>query len=419
MSMDRSIEKKKRPLWHWAFLGLGVVAVVGLLWRLIADASIRTYSVTAAHVVISTVEFGAFEDVIPIRGTVQPFDSVFLDAVDGGVVEEIFVEEGSMVVEGQPLLQFSNSDLQLRVAQNDTSITEQLNFLNNTKDQLETTKLTTESALIDQEYRMTNLRRHLPRMEELVQDRLVSEEEYQAARDEEIYLEKVIANLKARQALEDRIREERLQQIDVQISQLETNLQLSKISYENLLVRAPISGQLTSFPVQIGENKARGARLGQIDVADRYKIVAQSDEFYVTRVTIGQMARFTLGGGEYRARVAKVYPEIQGGTFNVDLVFDGSTPTGIRRGQTLQINLTLGNPVRSLLLPVGGFIRDTGGNWAFVLDASGEYATKREMRTGRRNSRMIEVQEGLEAGERVITSRYGSMVDMERIRLIE
>jgi HlyD family secretion protein len=417
--MDRIIEKKKRPLWHWAVLGLGVVAVVGLLWRLIADASIRTYSVPAAQVVISTVEFGAFEDVIPIRGTVQPFDSVFLDAVDGGVVEEIFVDEGSMVVEGQPLLQFSNSDLQLRVAQNDTSITEQLNFLNNTKDQLETTKLTTESALIDQEYRMTNLRRHLPRMEELVQDRLVSEEEYQAARDEEIYLEKVIANLKARQALEDRIREERLQQIDVQISQLETNLQLSKISYENLLVRAPISGQLTSFPVQIGENKARGARLGQIDVADRYKIVAQTDEFYVTRVTIGQMARFTLGGGEYRASVAKVYPEIQGGTFNVDLVFDGNTPTGIRRGQTLQINLTLGNPVRSLLLPIGGFIRDTGGNWAFVLDASGEYATKREMRTGRRNSRMIEVQEGLEAGERVITSRYGSMVDMERIQLIE
>jgi HlyD family secretion protein len=417
MSMDRVIEKKKRPLWQWGALALGIVAVIVVLWRLIADASIRTYSVPAEQVVISTVEFGAFEDVVPIRGTFQPLNSVFLDAIEGGVVEQILVEEGSMVVEGQPLLQFANSDLQLRVAQNDTSITEQLNTLNNTRNQLETTKLTTESALIEQEYRMTMLQRRLPRMEELVKDKLVSEEEYQAARDEEIYLEKVIANLKERQALETRIREDRLQQIDRQITQLETNLQLSKSSYENLLVRAPIAGQLTSFPVEIGENKTRGVRLGQIDVVDQYRIVAQVDEFYLSRVTPGQNARFTLGGSEGRVTVAKVYPEVLDGTFTVDLVFEGETPRDVRRGQTVQLNLTLGNPVESLLLPIGGFTQDTGGNWAFVLDASGEYATKRDLRIGRKNSRMIEVQEGLAAGERVITSSYGSMVDMERIQL--
>ncbi|MGV3591421.1 MAG: efflux RND transporter periplasmic adaptor subunit [Gammaproteobacteria bacterium] len=417
MSMDRKIEKKRRPLWQWTAIGLGAIALVFMLWRVIADASIRTYSVPFAQVVVSTVDYGAFEDVIPIRGTIQPFDSVFLDAVDGGVVEEIFVEEGSFVEAGQPLLQFSNSDLQLNVARNDTSITEQLNNLNNIRNQLETTQLNTERELIDTQYRMTNLQRRLPRMEQLVRDKLVSDEEYQAARDEHAYLEQLLANIRSRQQLEDRIRTERLKQIDVQMSQLEANLKLSQTSYENLLVRAPISGQLTSFTAEIGENKTRGTRLGQIDVVDRYKIAAQIDEFYVTRVSDGQVARFTLGGNEFRATVGKVYPEIREGTFNVDLVFDGDPPADIRRGQTLQLNLTLGTPVDSLLLPVGGFLQDTGGNWAFVLDAGGEFATKREMRTGRRNSRMIEVIEGLERGERVITSSYGAMVDMERIQL--
>jgi HlyD family secretion protein len=419
MSMDRVIAKRKLPLWLWLAIGVGAVAVLFGLRQLIAAASIRSYSVPASQVVISTVEFGAFEDVIPIRGTIQPFDSVFLDATEGGVVEQVFVEQGAFVKAGQPLLQFANSDLQLNVARNDTSITEQLNNLNNIKNQLETTKLQTEATLIEQEYRMTNLRRRLPRMEQLVQNKLVSQEEFQAARDEMAYLEKLIANTKDRQALENRIRKERLEQIDVQIGQLEKNLHLSQTSFQNLLVRAPIAGQLTSFAAEIGENKARGTRLGQIDVADRYRITAQIDEFYVTRVAQGQEARFNLGGGEYRAKVSKVYPEVREGTFNVDLVFDGSAPADLRRGQTLQLNLTLGNPVDSVLLPVGGFIQDTGGTWAFVLDSSGEFASRRELRTGRRNSRVIEVRDGLKPGERVITSSYGSMADMERIRLTE
>jgi HlyD family secretion protein len=417
--MDKAIEKQPRPLWHWLVLAAGIVAVGGAIWQLIADASIRTYQVAAEQVVVSTVQFGAFEDVIPIRGTIQPLNSVFLDAVNGGVVEEIFVEQGTFVEEDQPLLQFSNSSLQLSVAMNDTTITEQLNNLNNIKNQLETTKINTERELLDVGFRLTTLQRRLPRMEMLVRDKLASQEEYEATRDEVAYLENLIDNIKARQQLETRIRNDRLKQIDVQIGQLESNMDLSRTSYENLLVRAPISGQLTSFIAEIGENKTTGQRLGQIDVADSYKIAAQIDEFYVTRVAPGQSARFTLAGNEYTATVDKVYPEIQDGTFSVDLVFDGRTPEELRRGQTLQLNLTLGNPVDTLLLPVGGFIQDTGGNWAFVLDSTGEYAVKRELVTGRRNSRMVEVQQGLEAGERVITSSYGQMVDMERIRLTE
>jgi len=182
-------------------------------------------------------------------------------------------------------------------------------------------------------------------------------------------------------------------------------------------VRAPISGQLTSLPVEIGESKTTGQRLGQIDVIDQYKVVAQIDEYYVSRVAPDQTANFSLGGRDAKARAIKVYPEITAGTFEVDLVFEGVTPDNIRRGQTLQMELILGNPVESLLLPLGGFIQDTGGNWVFVLDASGAFAARRDIRVGRRNNRYVEVREGLQQGDRVITSSYSQMEDMERIQL--
>ncbi|MEX2468514.1 MAG: hypothetical protein WD396_02045, partial [Pseudohongiellaceae bacterium] len=169
---------------------------------------------------------------------------------------------------------------------------------------------------------------------------------------------------------------------------------------------------------EIGESKNRGERLGQIDVVDQYKVIAQVDEYYVTRVSPGQSASFSLSGQEFNTRVDLVYPEITQGTFAVDLVFDGITPDSIRRGQTLQMELTLGNPVESLLLPVGGFIQDTGGNWVFVLNETGDAAFRRDIRVGRRNNRYVEVIEGLERGERVITSGYGQMEAMERIQLV-
>ena len=200
---------------------------------------------------------------------------------------------------------------------------------------------------------------------------------------------------------------------------LEDNLKISQTSFESLLVKAPISGQLTSFPVEIGESKATGQRLGQIDVVDQYKIVAQIDEYYVSRVVPGQAAVFTLNGIEYDTSVAKVYAEITEGTFEVDLNFEDLVPANIRRGQTLQMELTLGNPVESLLLPLGGFIQDTGGNWVFVLDGTGEFAMRRDIRVGRRNNRYVEVREGLQEGEQVITSSYSQMDEVERIQLTQ
>lgn len=416
--MDKKIEKRKMPLWRVSVIALLAGLTIWFAYRLLADASIRTYAVPSEQVIISAVEYGAFEDVIPIRGTIQPLSSVFLDAMNGGAVEEVFVEEGSFVEAGQALLQLSNTNLRLDAARNDTSITEQLNLLSNITDGFETTKLNTERQIIDTEYRITVLRRQEARQGQLVADGLISQAGYDIITDELSYQEKVLENLRTRQILEERIRETRLIQIATQVEKLEENLLVSQSSFESLLIRAPIAGQLTSLPVDIGESKQSGQRLGQIDVVDQFKVVAQIDEFYVSRVATDQQANFTLAGKQYQARLLKVYPEITEGTFEVDLVFDGPAPDDIRRGQTLQMELTLGTPVETLLLSLGGFIQDTGGNWVFVVDASNEYAVRRDIRVGRRNNRFVEVVEGLLQGDRVITSSYRQMEDMERIQLL-
>ena len=416
MSMDKIIEKKRRPAWQWGVAGL-IIVTSWLAYGIWSDATIRTYTLPKEQIIISTVDYAVFDDVIPIRGTVQPLNTVFLDAVDGGVVEEIFVEEGSFVEQGQPLLQFNNTGLQLSVASNDTNITEQLNNLTNISNSLETTKINTDREIIDTEYRIVTLERLKTRQESLIEDNLISRDQYESTLDELEYQHKVLENILARQQLENTIREERMLQIQNQIIKLEDNLAVSQSSFENLLVRAPISGQLTSFPVDIGENKSQGQRLGQIDVVDQYKIVAQIDEFYVTRVFPGQEAQFSLSGVNYHATVLKIYPQITGGTFEVDLIFEDEEPDAIRRGQTLQMNLTLGNSQQAILLPLGGYIQDTGGNWVFVLDDSGEFAVRRNIRSGRRNNQYLEIQEGLDAGEAVITSSYRQMLDVERIRL--
>ena len=419
MAMDRKIEKQRMPLWKLGLIGAVMIGVMFFGYQMLTDASIRTYRVPQEQLIISSVQFGAFEDLIPIRGTIQPFESVYLDAVIGGAVEEVYVEEGAFVGVGEALVQLSNTATRLSAAQADAGTTEQLNFLNNITTNFEYQKLATERQIIDTEYRIITLNRQKTRFERLVDDSLISEEEYDAIIDELAYQEKVLTNLKSRQRVENREREDRLVQIADQIDMLEQNLQISQTSFESLLVRAPISGQLTSFPVEIGESKQTGQRLGQIDVVDRYKIVAQIDEFYVSRVAPDQDASFTLTGTDYAAKVVKVYPEITQGTFEVDLVFQEAPPPNIRRGQTLQMELTLGNPVDSLLLPLGGFIQDTGGNWVFVLAEDGQYAHRRDIRVGRRNNRFVEVQDGLEQGEQVITSGYSQMEDMERIQLVQ
>tara|TARA_R100000306_G_scaffold25596_2_gene29252 strand:- start:592962 stop:594215 length:1254 start_codon:yes stop_codon:yes gene_type:complete len=417
--MDRTIERRGRPFWHWIMLCVVVGVVLWFVYQAVSSASLRTARVPADQLIISRAQIGTFEDLISVRGTVQPLNSVFLDAVNGGVVEQVFVEEGAFVEAGQPLLQLSNTSLRLNVASNDTAITEQLNNLNNIANGFETTRLNTEREIINLEYRIVTLERQMRRQQELVNDRMISQEDFDAIVDELEYQNRLLSNTRDRQALENRIRENRQLQIAQQIEKLEENLALAQSSFESLLVRAPISGQLTSLLAQIGESKTSGERLGQIDVVDQYKVAAQVDEFYISRVAPGQSAGFFLAGNDYQVVVDRVYPEVSNGVFTVDLIFAGEMPANLRRGQSLQLELVLGSPQETLLLPVGSYVQDTGGNWVFVLDESGTSAYRREIVAGRRNNRFIEVREGLSAGDRVITSGYGAMADTERVLLTQ
>jgi HlyD family secretion protein len=208
-----------------------------------------------------------------------------------------------------------------------------------------------------------------------------------------------------------------IESLESAVEQLERNLEIARSNLDNLVIKAPIAGQLTSLDAEIGESKPRGQRLGQIDDVDDFKVTALVDEFYVTRTRAGQTAEFDLSGQTHRLEVIKVYPEIRDGQFEIDLAFVEAPPANLRRGQTLQIRVALGDSSEALLLPRGGFFQDTGGNWAFVLDESGEFAFKRNLRLGRRNPEYFEVLEGLEPGDRVITSAYSSYVDMDRIQL--
>jgi HlyD family secretion protein len=413
--MDRVIEKKSKFNLKYGITATLSICVMYLFYIAVSDAAISTYKVKKDQIIISEVQRGVFEDVVPVRGVIEPASSVYLDTVEGGVVEEIFIENGSMVAQGQPILRLQNSDLYLNVSRNNTSITEQLNNLSNIANSLETKKLVTEGEIIDIKYRIKTLKLNEKRYQALANDELIAGHEYQTILDEIEYKEDVLVNLLNKQEIEEAIRIKRRVQISEQISNLESNLEISTKSLDNLLVKAPVTGHLTSFTVQIGQSKSKGERLGQIDEIGDSKILAQIDEFYINRVKVGQSASFKLDGVSYDSVVDNIYPQVQNGMFEVDMTIVDGAPEGVRRGQTIQLALSLGQQSESLILSKGGFLLTTGGNWAFVLDKSGEQATKREIKIGRRNTSFVEVLDGLAEGDRVITSNYASMQDVERV----
>lgn len=416
MGMDRRIEKNRRPL----FIKLGFTAVLGLTLAWFArgaltDASIPTFRVDRTRLSIATVTAGNFEDFIPVRGTVTPLTSVFLDAVEGGRVETIFVKNGQHVQAGQPLLELSNTALQLDVISREAQVSEQLNNLRNTRLAMEQNRLSLKRDLVEIDYQIQRLERLTTRQEELFARGMVSQATYQDAKDELAYYRQRRAVTIESQQQDEFMRMAQIASLEEGVAQLQQNLEIARKNLDALIITAPISGQLSSFNVELGQSKQRGETLGQIDDVDDYKLSALVDEFYVTRTREGLLGEFTLAGKTYPLRVARVYPQVVNGQFEVDMEFSGEVPPEVRRGQTLQIRMQLGDAGSALLLPRGGFFQDTGGNWAFVLDSSGKYAYKRDISLGRRNPEYFEVLSGLEAGESVIVSEYAAFATMQRI----
>lgn len=377
----------------------------------------KAYTIDGQRLTIATVERGVFQDYIPLRASVEPLKTVYLDAIEGGRVERVYVEEGAIVEQGDALLELSNTTLQLDVIAREAEVSEQLNNLRNTQLAIEQNRLKLRGDLIEIDYQIVRLERQIKRLERITEAQLMSRDELENAEDELRYWQARREVTQASQAQDEKLRVAQIAQLESSIEQLEQNLTIARSNLDNLKVLAPRSGKLTSLEADIGESKARGQRLGQIDDINQFKASALVNEFYINRVRLGQTAEATVSGQAQQLQVSKVYPEVRNGQFEVDLTFTKGIPEGIRRGQTLQLNLSLGDQVEAVLLENGPFFQDTGGAWAFVLTPAGDEAYRRRLQLGRRNPAYIEVESGLVPGDRVVISQYTGLQEIDRLRL--
>jgi len=415
--MDRVFAKKKQPL-KWLAYGAVAMGAAYFIFTMVQDAQGgRSFKVPASRLVVSSVSEGTFEDFIPVRGRVTPLKTLYLDAIEGGRVERIMVEDGAALKKGDLIVELSNSNLQVSFTANETRVTEQLNNLRTQELALERTRLGHKRSLVDINYQIKTLTRQAIRERDLFETGAITRTRLDDTEDSLEYQINLREITLESQTTDARLQEDQLRFLRSSGERLEQSIVVARRNLDSLNVRAPVDGKLSGFNVEIGQSIPRGNRLGQIDDPDNYKLTANIDEFYLGRVDLGQAATFERTGINYAMRISKIYPQVNNGQFVVDFVFNGAQPTGIRRGQTIQTRLTLGDATKAKLIPNGAFFQDTGGNWVFVVSEDGSQAVKRSVRLGRRNARFIEVLDGLEVGERVVTSPYTSFVEMDRLKL--
>jgi HlyD family secretion protein len=416
--MDRVVEKKLSNGRKIGFLVLGALFIAFAWWLTDMLLGGRSLSVDSQRIAVSTVTVGTFEDYIPLRGRLMPRSTVYLDAIEGGRVEQVLVEDGTMVEAGDLIAVLSNSNLQLVVLGREAEVTEQLNFMRTIELQLEQNRLAHKRNLVEIDYQIVRLTRKIERQRGLAEKDLVSQSTLDELEDElKYYRDRREVTLES-QATDARLQEQQLNQLRVAGEQLQSSLGFARKNLDDLNVRAPITGKLSGFNIEVGQSIERGGRLGQIDDPDGFKLNVRIDEYYLGRVDLQQQATAEHNNRSYDLQVAKIYPQVNEGQFEVDMSFS-QQPTDLRRGQTLQLRLTLGDNTGALLIPNGSFYQETGGNWVFVVSPGGSEALKRPVRLGRRNVDFIEVLDGLEAGEKVVTSPYTSYAGMDRLMLDE
>ena len=414
--MDRKIAKK---FWTVRRIGL-IVAVIAFLaliaWGVSSTAGGRKLNVDRDRVTISEVSFSPFQENIPVTGNVLPRNWFYLDAVEGGRVEEIYVQEGVVLKKGDPILRLSNSSLQLSLLNTETQRIEQINRLEQSRFQVEQSNLSTRQQLTDMNYNITRLKREFDRAQVLFDKQLMAEQDYQRIRDEyEYYVRR--QDLTTRAYATDSLRQaQQIQQMEEAVDRMDANFQVINERLENLTIRAPVDGRLSQLNAELGEIVNSGFRFGQVDLLDGVMVRAQVDEFHISRVQRGQTAvTLPIAGQEYEMIVNRVYPEVRQGRFEVDLHFTNGDPDAIRRGQTVRARLAMSDPTEAVVVPLGGFFQSTGGNWIYVLDESGDFAVKQPIRLSRKNLEVYEVVEGLEPGQRVITSSYETFNEADRL----
>lgn len=398
--MDKKIVRKSKK--KTLVLTLLVCICGGSVLALIASPGTSGTTVPRSSIVLGTVTEGEFSETLSLRGVVQPKETVFLDAVEGGRVEQRFVESGSFVEQGQPLIQLSNTVLQLDLISREAQVSEQINFLRNTQMQMETNHLDLQRSLLDTEHQISTLSRHLEQAEQLVARGVLAREQLKQLQQDKKYQEGKLKLTQRRLEQEKSIRTEQLKQLTDSVNLLKNNLELARKNANSLLIKAPVSGYLSALHSEQGEFKTAGARLGQIDIADAFKLDVMMDEFYLSRVQPGMQAR--LEGIADPVTLNRIDSQVVNNMFKVEFVLPASMP-GLRRGQALNLSLLLNDSqLHSKLLPKGQFLSDSGGHYVYV--SRGNTAVRQPVRLGKQNHKFIQVLDGLAVGDQVVISGY-------------
>ena len=414
--MDKIIEKKKGlqaaftrkalPYWLAALL---LASVVGLLFR--GDA--KTLRVDADALSVSEAVRGEFNDYIRISGRVQPMTTIQLSPQEGGIVEAILIEEGSAVRAGDAILVLSNDNLDLQILNSEAELAEKENILRNTQIQMEQQKLDVRQNELDFGTQVERLRRAYEQQKALYDDRLIAREEYLLAEEDYRLARQKYELIRERSRQDSLYRGTQIDRMEESLENMLLNMQMIRRRKDKLVVKAPIDGELGLLDAVLGQSIAAGTKIGQINSVGTYKIEAQIDEHYIDRVVTGLSATFERQSETYATSIRKVYPEVRDGKFQADFKFEGPQPDNIRSGQTYYLNLQLGQSEEAVIIPRGTFYQKTGGKWIYVLNRDGSRAVRREIRIGRQNPQYYEVLEGLEPGERVITSSYDNYGDSD------
>ena len=415
--MDRKIEKKKWPLKRIITWSVASILVILLVWSLYNNSGGNKLNVETDRITISEVKKGAFIEYIPINGVILPLTTIYLDAVEGGRVEEILSEDGALLKKGDPILKLSNTDLELSLANQETAVFNLLTQMQISKNAASQNTIMKLNQGTDVENAYLEAKRIYDLNKKLFDAGALSEQDFKQAENSFNYA------LKKKKLTQEILKQDSLSTRDEfaqareSFKRTQDALRIMRKKVEDLVVRAPIDGQLTSLNAEIGENKNKGERLGQLDVVSGFKVRAEIDEHYISRVYPGLSAIFTLGNQDYKLLVQKVYSQVKGGKFMVDFKFTGEIPKEIRRGQTLQLRLALSSETQALLVARGGFYQQSGGNWAFKLNENGTIAYRVDIQLGRQNPDYYEVLSGLKVGDKIITSSYDNYITTQELIL--
>jgi HlyD family secretion protein len=417
MGMDRKIEKKKGIRPKHVIYGVGLILLILLLIKIIKDSNVSTLKVDPERITIETVEYGEFNDYIRTNGTVEPISTIFLDAEEGGRVKERLIEEGAMVNKGDVILILENRSLYEDIMNSESNLAQKQNMLRQTRINFETQRIESKRRLLDSQYDIIKKKRNFEQQKVLYTQELVSKEVYLQAKEDFEYSGEMQEINRVKAENDSMIMATEMKQLEQDLEKMQKTLGLVYERLENLNVKAPVDGQLGMLDAEIGQSISKGMRIGQINVLTDYKISALIDEHYIDRVRRDLLATFERQNKLFNLKVKKVFPEVRNAQFEIDLVFTDDRPENIRTGQTYYINLQLGQPEKSLLVSLGSFFNSTGGQWIYVVDPTGKFAAKRNIKVGRKNPKYYEVLEGLEAGEKVITSGYELFGDNDKLIL--